>query len=544
MKALFDLGRPHFAAWIGLYDIDAESGGKLPSEIASPLYYSALCGFHDLVRHLAIKYPQHINAIGGTYGFPLVAALCRNRVPVAELLLEHGGSVDVQDTRKQTALHKTVDRHDKLAIGAVQFLLERGADVNARRDDLWTPLHLAVNTGELLVAQMLLDHRADVNSRNSVGQTPLHLLSRRQTSQDEDICSDIAELLLARGANVNEKDKDNATPLHLASCNKRLDIVRVLLNHGANADAENDKGETPLQIVLRDNHNTQDDGVGIVQLLLEHGAEAYARDKYRYDAILLHSASYHGRPEMVRMLLNHGVKSNAKNRRGETALHVVSRGRYDSKDGVRVAMLLLERGIDVNAQNNDRDSPLHSASFNGKIGIARVLLDHDAKVSAKNNRGETPLHQVSQGEYESQVDGVGIAQLLLDRGVDVNAQDGNGATALHLASWSGKLEVARLFLEQATLKNDSVLTPLHVSSKGEYYSKNITPVLLTLVLVHPVDLNAQQKDLKTPLHFACFRGKPEIARLLLNHGGKADARNNQGDVETRLIQVTCLVGYD
>ncbi|KAH9177215.1 hypothetical protein EDB89DRAFT_2090506, partial [Lactarius sanguifluus] len=176
MRALFDPDRPHFALWRGLYDIDAESGGKLPSEIASPLYYSALCGFDDLVRHLAIKHPQYINAIGGTYGFPLVAALFRNHVPVAELLLKHGGIVDVRDTRKQTALHKTIDRYENVAINAVLFLLERGADVNARRDDLWTPLHLAVNTGELLVAQMLLDHRADVNSRNEDGQTPLHLL--------------------------------------------------------------------------------------------------------------------------------------------------------------------------------------------------------------------------------------------------------------------------------------------------------------------------------------------------------------------------------
>ncbi len=157
---------------------------------------------------------------------------------MAELLLEHGGSVDVQDTRKQTALHKTIDRHDKVAIGAVQFLLKHGADVNARRDDLWTPLHLAVNIGELSVAQMLLEHQADVNSRNEDGQAPLHLLSRWEAPQDEDNDSGLAKLLLERGANVNEKDNDNATQLHLASYYKRLEIVRMLLDHGTNADTD------------------------------------------------------------------------------------------------------------------------------------------------------------------------------------------------------------------------------------------------------------------------------------------------------------------
>jgi len=329
MKSLFDLDRPHFAAWIGIYDIDAESHGKLPSEIPSPLYYSALCGFHGLIRHIAIKHPQHVNAISGSYGFPLVAALCRNHFRVAELLLEHGGSVDVRDTRKQTALHRTIDWHGKVAIDAVQFLLERGADVNARRNDLWTPLHLALNIGELTVTRLLLDHQADVNSRNDDGQAPLHLLSRWVASQDEDDGSDIVKLLLERGANVNERDKDNATPLHLASYNKRLKIIRVLLDHGANADAEKDQGETPLQIVLRGDHNVQQDGVSIGRLLLEHGAEAYAREKYHISSSDLACCF---RKEEIVLLGDGGRFKSEMFYRDQTAFWLWIDGEYHSQE--------------------------------------------------------------------------------------------------------------------------------------------------------------------------------------------------------------------
>jgi ankyrin repeat protein len=281
MKILFDADKPHFSAWIGLFDIDGESGGKSTPEIPSPLYYSALCGFHDLIRHIANKYPQHVNAIGGSYGFPLVAALCRNHFQVAELLLENGGRVDVRDTRKQTALHKTIGRNDCEAIEAVQFLLKYGADVNAQRDDLWTPLHLALSLGKLKVARLLLDHQADVHARNNDGQAPLHLLSRLEAPENVDDGSDIAKLLLKCGANVNEKDKDDATPLHVASYYKRLEIVRVLLDNGASLDMETDQGKTPLQIVIRSNGDDQGDGVDIARLLVEHGAEVYARDNYR-----------------------------------------------------------------------------------------------------------------------------------------------------------------------------------------------------------------------------------------------------------------------
>jgi hypothetical protein len=63
------------------------------------MYYAALCGFHGLVRRIIIKYPQDVNAFGGSYGFSLIAALCKNHFRVAELLLEHGGSFDAQDVR-------------------------------------------------------------------------------------------------------------------------------------------------------------------------------------------------------------------------------------------------------------------------------------------------------------------------------------------------------------------------------------------------------------------------------------------------------------
>jgi ankyrin repeat protein len=329
MQTLFNLEKPHFMAWIRLYDMDAESGRKSLSGTPSPLYYSALCGFLGVVRHLATKHPQHVNAIGGSFGFPLVAALCRNHLPVAELLLKHGGNVDVRDTRKQTALHKTIDRRGKVAVDAVRFLLEHGADVNARRDDLWTPLHLAIDLRELSVARMLLEHQADVNSRNNDGQAPLHLLSRWAHSQDgDDDDSNLAMLLLERGAKVNEKDKDKATPLHLASYNKRLKIVRVLLDHGANAEAEKDRGETALQLALRGNHDAQEGGASVAELLLEHSVEVYARDKYHISASDL--ACCFGKEKIGQVLLVDGGDFKPENNRDRAAFWLWIEGEYHS----------------------------------------------------------------------------------------------------------------------------------------------------------------------------------------------------------------------
>ena len=331
MERLFDLNRPHFAVWTQIYDIDAESGGRDSSEIASPLYYAALCGFYDLVRRIVFKHPHDVNAIAGSLEFPLVAALRKSHFRVAEHLLAHGGSVHVRNKGQDTVLHIALNQH-KMSLDAVQFLLRHGADVNARSKDLWTPLHLAVIEEEPSIAQMLLDHQADVNSRNDAGRSPLHLSSIWGTSLGEDDGSDIAKLLLERGANVNAKDEDHATPLHLASYKKNLKIVRVLLDHGADPDAKKDRGETPLQLALtRSGHHDAQDGIGVARLLLEHGAKAYGRDKYHISTSDL--TRCFGNEKIGHVLLVDGGKFEPEDNRDRTAFWLWIEGEYFSSPG-------------------------------------------------------------------------------------------------------------------------------------------------------------------------------------------------------------------
>ncbi|KAH9021650.1 hypothetical protein EDB83DRAFT_90279 [Lactarius deliciosus] len=98
MRQLFDPSKPHFTTWVRLYDVEDWIWKTDPIEepMATPLYYAALCGFHELAEHLLIKYPQHVNACGGGRGAALHAASARNHVEVAQVLLGHGGDVDVR----------------------------------------------------------------------------------------------------------------------------------------------------------------------------------------------------------------------------------------------------------------------------------------------------------------------------------------------------------------------------------------------------------------------------------------------------------------
>jgi hypothetical protein len=68
MKRLFDSTKPHFAAWLWLYDVDHHWLDPVSHEHptqpqAVPLYYASLCGFRGLVEHMIVDRPQDINTL-------------------------------------------------------------------------------------------------------------------------------------------------------------------------------------------------------------------------------------------------------------------------------------------------------------------------------------------------------------------------------------------------------------------------------------------------------------------------------------------------
>ena len=527
MLTLFDCDKPHFAAWVGIYDIDqpSQTYRESPSEMPTPLYYSSLCGFSDLVGHIAIKHPEHSNTAVGRHDFPLFAAVVMKHIRVAEILVEHGANVDIRGTTGRTPLHEAIRD-----FGMVQFLLKNGAEVNCQQDDLRTPLHLAVYHGELKIARVLVEHKADVSSRDNFGETPLHLLLEDRGRDDDDI-RDLARLLLEHGTDANMRTNNlKWTLLQMEAFWGRPTIARVLLDHGANPNAENDDGETALHIVSRRKDDSKEHGFSIARLLLERGVNVHAQDNDQDTA--LHSAAFYESPKITQLLLDHGANPNAENEHGATPLHDVSQGQYSSeKHGVGIARLLLEGGADLNARQKTKDTPLHWAAYKGRLEIAQLLLDHGANPNAENEHGATPLHLVPQGEYGSQERGVSIARLLLERDADPNAGQKNRYTPLHWAAYKGRLEIAQLLLDHGANPNTETVwgeTPLQKMSQGEYSSQEQGVGIARLLLEHGVDVHARCKFYATALHYAAVGGNSDIVQLLLEHGANPNAENDQG----------------
>jgi hypothetical protein len=81
MERLFDPSQSHFEACIWMHDVDKGQSRTMenlaerpPQRSAAPLYYTALCGFTELVKHLANLRPEDLHDSHGYYSTPLHAA--------------------------------------------------------------------------------------------------------------------------------------------------------------------------------------------------------------------------------------------------------------------------------------------------------------------------------------------------------------------------------------------------------------------------------------------------------------------------------------
>ena len=135
-------------------------------------------------------------------------------------------------------------------IKEVKKFLRYGFDINTVFDlHKETPLMLAVNERDYYLVEFLLEKGANLNARDWDGQTALH----KSSWLNGDL--DILELLIEYGANVDAIDKHRRTPLMIAAGVNRTDIVKFLIGHGANVNARNDNGSTALIIAATHDGN-------------------------------------------------------------------------------------------------------------------------------------------------------------------------------------------------------------------------------------------------------------------------------------------------
>ena len=161
----------------------------------------------------------------------------------------------------------------------------------------------------------------------------------------------------------------------------------------------------------------------------------------------LWNAIWLGDTKMVELLLNHGADAKQKFK-GENLINLLE---VSSQEGhLEITRLLVKGGADVNERSSHGQTPLRIAARNGHVDLVRYFLSKGCEVDSKGDDGATPLeHAAGKGHLD-------IVKLLIEKGASVNVQDKEGDFALGEAARGGHLEVVNYLLSKGAstvLKN-------------------------------------------------------------------------------------------
>lgn len=192
----------------------------------------------------------------------------------------------------------------------------------------------------------------------------------------------------------------------------------------------------------------------------------------------------------------------------------------DATDCINV---LLKHGADLKAEDGQLRSPLLVACENAALRAAKLLIDRGAPLTTTNKTETTPLHWMAfHGSKE-------LAEIAILKGADMDAQNGESQTPLMIAITRGQTEVVNLLLDHsasATIVDDERRTALHLvmqySGGLENCSEAHAMLQRMLIPASASQVNAQDNEKRTALHWACGKNALPCVEALIKAGANVD----------------------
>lgn len=343
----------------------------------------------------------------------LMLAARSGSADAVKALLIRGAKHDARERRGQTALMwAAADGHTAV----VRALIEAGADMHATLESGFTPFFFAVREGRLDVVRVLLQAGIDVRAP----------LQRR------------AKPVPGEGASYNRPVTNGTSPLLLAVQNGHFELAIALIDAGADPN-DVGTGFSPLHTLT---WVRKPDSSDVSDPSVPAGSGNLTSLQF------------------IREIVKRGASVNLRLAKGAPRLPNTS-SRIDSEgatpfllaaDRADVPMMkaLLELGADPLMANLTKTTPLMAAAGLGTtepleeageepeaLEAVKLLLDLGADINAVDDNGDTPMHGAAYGAYPT------VVKLLADRGADPNVwKNANkfGRTPLFLAEgYHGRL---------------------------------------------------------------------------------------------------------
>ena len=253
----------------------------------APLYISIVHERYEIVKML-LKAGAYVNWVTKDKGISCIhGAAIVNDSSIMYSLLKAGANPDIQDKKKNTALHVTcLNNH----VTCMRALLQYKANPNIQDTEGDTPLIHACDAEAEECVRILLHYNADPNLVSNMNMTALH------SACDSEKMS-LVKLLVEAGADINAQCFDHTTPIMMAV--DHPEQVRFLLSKGANIHLVNRNGLSALDYTYEFLNDEE----------YEH-EEDTLKNTYEVMDILTRETNWHERKYVLKLPESTGVFGN------------------------------------------------------------------------------------------------------------------------------------------------------------------------------------------------------------------------------------------
>jgi ankyrin repeat protein len=262
--------------------------------------------------------------------------------------------------------------------------------VNSTDKDRMTPLHHAIEGGNLEAASLLISSGADIDAVNYKKETPLHIAAYEGNAE-------AVKLLLAHGTDPAIREMRDRIPLFLA-CNwgNDLETVRLLIVAGSDVNDKNSRGERVLISTLYYGKKE------IIDLLIDRGATIPDDEETLRGVLYITASNGMERPFNIAV-----EKSKKKGMDWWTGIPMQACARGGS---VEIAKALIDKGLDFRNKNIYGVEPIHIAAENGRSEFIEFLLSKGVQIDNPSLMGKTALHFAQENGHDK------LADLLIHKG--------------------------------------------------------------------------------------------------------------------------------
>ncbi len=448
-----------------------------------------------------VFYANHgadINAEDQNGKSPLVYALDSPTIDMLKTLVTKE-NILTKDSQGNTPLHIALMKDSPFEY--IQYLIETGADVNARNKSGDSVLFLTVQKNNRQVGDILLERGADIFATNTQNNSPLRIAL---TSG-----GDIQDWLIT-SQTMNTTDGSGNTPLHYAAEWKLDSSILRLVEKGAKINAVNSNGESALFSAVKGNSPST------INTLVRAGIETDVRSNLARDHLgntPLHYAVRWNSLDAAQTLLSMGMEVDAQNLSGKTALSDACRS--SKKD---MAILLMKNRADINAADaTGRTVLMDSISSNNEYMVS-LLLSNGANPQIQEMSGRTAYHEAAVGGN------INIITKVREAGGNPLSRDSYGDSPFSLVLRSDDKIIRAVLGSNLTIVDSDGNTPVHIAIEKKVNSK-----ILEKILSMGYQVNIRNGKGLTPLNMAVSANQKKNSLILLEHGANPFTATISGD---------------